>query len=121
MDRHYQIFISSTFTDLKDERKALFEAILNAKHFPAGMESFPASNDEQFKYMLLNRLQTDCKYYLGYGNGNERHLWGETVEMHIEYMYIIYDSLKIKPEWLTEQQIKVYSDLMLQIKNDKNF
>lgn len=64
------------------------------------------SHDEQFKYMLLNRLQTDCKYYLGYGN---------------EYMYIIYDSLKIKPEWLTEQQIKVYSDLMLQIKNDKNF
>lgn len=64
------------------------------------------SHDEQFKYMLLNRLQTDCKYYLGYGNGNERH---------------IYDSLKIKPEWLTEQQIKVYSDLMLQIKNDKNF
>lgn len=48
-------------------------------------------------------------------------MWGETVEMHIEYMYIIYDSLKIKPEWLTEQQIKVYSDLMLQIKNDKNF
>lgn len=79
------------------------------------------SHDEQFKYMLLNRLQTDCKYYLGYGNGNERHLCGETVEMHIEYMYIIYDSLKIKPEWLTEQQIKVYSDLMLQIKNDKNF
>ena len=62
------------------------------------------SHDEQFKYMLLNRLQTDCKYYLGY-----------------EYMYIIYNSLKIKPEWLTEQQIKVYSDLMLQIKNDKNF
>ena len=59
--------------------------------------------------------------HLGYGNGNERHLWGETVEMHIEYMYIIYDSLKIKPEWLTEQQIKVYSDLMLQIKNDKIF
>lgn len=79
------------------------------------------SHEEQFKYMLLNRLQTDCKYYLGYGNGNECHLWGETVEMHIEYMYIIYDSLKIKPEWLTEQQIKVYSDLMLQIKNDKNF
>ena len=29
------------------------------------------SHNEQFKYMLLNRLQTDCKYYLGYGNGNE--------------------------------------------------
>lgn len=34
-------------------------------------------------------------------------------------LYMI--GLKIKPEWLAEQQIKVYSDLMLQIKNDKNF
>lgn len=86
-----------------------------------GFALYIENHEEEFKYMLLNRLQTDCKYYLGYGNGNECRLWGETVEMHIEYMYIIYDSLKIKPEWLTEQQIKVYSDLMLQIKNDKNF
>ena len=79
------------------------------------------SHDEQFKYMLLDRLRMDCKYYLGSGNGSEHCLWGETVEMHIKYMYIIYDSLKIKPEWLTKHQIKVYSDLMLYIKNDKNF
>ncbi|MGK5511821.1 DUF4062 domain-containing protein [Brevibacillus sp. HB1.4B] len=49
MDKHYQIFISSTYVDLKEERKAIFEAILNSKHIPAGMESFSASNDEQFK------------------------------------------------------------------------
>lgn len=51
MDKHYQIFISSTFMDLKEERKAVIEAILNSKHIPAGMESFSASNDEQFKYI----------------------------------------------------------------------
>lgn len=82
------------------------------------------SHDEQFKYTLLDRLQIDCKHYLGHlghCNGKECHLWGETVEMHIEYMYIIYNSLKIKPEWLTEQQIKFYGDLMLQIKNAKIF
>lgn len=48
----------------------------------------------------------------------------QNIELGRFALYIeshIYDSLKIKPEWLTEQQIKVYSDLMLQIKNDKNF
>lgn len=71
------------------------------------------SHDEQFKYMLLNRLQTDCKYFLGAGNRHEKYLWGETVEMHIEFMYIIYYSLKVKPEWLTEKQIDEYLTKML--------
>ncbi|WP_342546655.1 DUF4062 domain-containing protein [Paenibacillus sp. FSL P2-0089] len=51
MNKQYQIFISSTYVDLKEERKAIIEAILNSKHIPAGMESFSASNDEQFKYI----------------------------------------------------------------------
>ena len=33
--------------------------------------------------------------------------------MHIEFMHIIYDSLKVKPEWLTEKQIDEYLTKML--------
>lgn len=51
MDKRYQVFVSSTFTDLKEERKAIIEGLLNAKYIPAGMEMFSASNDEQFKYI----------------------------------------------------------------------
>lgn len=43
----YQIFISSTFHDLKEERQAAVEAILSAGHIPAGMELFNAGNDSQ--------------------------------------------------------------------------
>lgn len=67
----------------------------------------------KFKYQLLDRLRCDCEYFLGYGNRHEKHLWGGTVRMHIEFMYIIYYSLKVKPEWLTEKQIDEYLIKML--------
>lgn len=38
--KKYQVFISSTYEDLQEERKAIVEAILIAGHIPAGMELF---------------------------------------------------------------------------------
>ncbi|MCX4146766.1 MULTISPECIES: DUF4062 domain-containing protein [Paraburkholderia] len=49
MDKKYQVFISSTFTDMKAERQAAVEAILNAGHIPAGMELFSASDKKQIE------------------------------------------------------------------------
>lgn len=43
-----QVFISSTYLDLIDERQAAVEAILKAGHIPAGMELFTASNKSQW-------------------------------------------------------------------------
>ena len=43
----YQIFISSTYKDLKLERQSAVEAILRAGHIPAGMELFAAQNKPQ--------------------------------------------------------------------------
>lgn len=51
MDKRYQIFISSTFTDLEEERESVMKAILNTNCFPAGMELFPSSSMEQFEYI----------------------------------------------------------------------
>lgn len=62
MDKRYQIFVSSTFEDLKDERKKIIEAILNFNHIPAGMEMFTASNDEQFEY--IKKILKTCDYYV---------------------------------------------------------
>jgi hypothetical protein len=42
-----QVFVSSTYLDLKDERQAAVEAILKAGHIPAGMELFSAGNESQ--------------------------------------------------------------------------
>ena len=49
MDKRFQFFISSTFTDLKDERQAVLKAVLEMNHMPAGMELFPASDDSAWQ------------------------------------------------------------------------
>ena len=49
MDKRYQVFISSTFEDLKDERQSVLKAILEINHMPAGMELFPASDDTAWR------------------------------------------------------------------------
>ncbi len=64
MKRKLQVFISSTFTDLIDERQAAVSAVLKAGHIPAGMELFTAGDrsqmttikdwiDESDVYMLI--------------------------------------------------------------------
>jgi len=52
MDKRYQIFVSSTFMDLKDERQAALRAVLELDHMPAGMELFPAADDSAWQ--LIN-------------------------------------------------------------------
>ncbi|MFM0227089.1 DUF4062 domain-containing protein [Paraburkholderia dipogonis] len=49
MDKKYQVFISSTYTDMKAERRVAVEAILDAGHIPAGMELFAASDRSQME------------------------------------------------------------------------
>src|SRR5882672_8267738 len=49
MRKRYQVFVSSTFEDLKAERQAAVEAILKAGHLPAGMELFTAGDQSQFE------------------------------------------------------------------------
>ena len=61
-NKKYQIFISSTYEDLKEERQAVLKAILNMKHFPIGMEMFNAGNDQQWKIITDTIDKTD--YYV---------------------------------------------------------
>lgn len=45
----YQVFVSSTYEDLKEERKEITQAILESDCIPIGMEMFPASNKTQWE------------------------------------------------------------------------
>lgn len=63
MQKKLQVFISSTYTDLIEDRQAAVEAILDAGHIPAGMELFKSGKkqmttiekwiDESNVYMLI--------------------------------------------------------------------
>lgn len=74
MDKRYQVFVSSTYKDLQDERKEVMQALLELDCIPAGMELFPASNDDQ--WTLIKKVIDDCDYYIlilagRYGSVNE--------------------------------------------------
>lgn len=58
----YQIFVSSTYEDLKDERAQVIKAILEMGHIPVGMEMFSAADEEQWKQ--IQRQIDDCDYYV---------------------------------------------------------
>lgn len=62
MDKKYQVFVSSTYRDLVDERQKVVEALLSKNCFPVGMEYFPAANDDQFT--VIKKLIDNCDYYI---------------------------------------------------------
>ena len=62
MNKRYQIFISSTYSDLKEERSKVMQAIMAMDCIPAGMELFPAIDEEQFNF--IKRIIDDCDYYI---------------------------------------------------------
>ena len=72
------------------------------------------SHDETFRYMLLDRLRSDCKYFLSYGNRLNKFLWAGNVKDHIATMKAIYNSFPDdkKPEWLTMEQITEFETEM---------
>jgi hypothetical protein len=57
----YQVFISSTFEDLKVERDQVIRAVLEMGHIPVGMEMFSAGDEEQWQ--IIKRHIEESDYY----------------------------------------------------------
>lgn len=51
MERRFDVFVSSTYEDLIEERKEITQAVLECDCMPVGMEMFPASNLEQWEFI----------------------------------------------------------------------
>ena len=62
MEKREQVFVSSTYVDLREERQEVIQTLLEADCIPAGMELFPASSDE--KWSLIQRVIDNCDYYV---------------------------------------------------------
>ncbi|AHW65306.1 hypothetical protein CGLY_14350 [Corynebacterium glyciniphilum AJ 3170] len=62
IEKREQVFISSTFKDLVEERRAAIQTLLEADCIPAGMELFPASDTE--KWDLIRGVIDLCDYYV---------------------------------------------------------
>ena len=62
MDKRYQVFVSSTYEDLRQERAEVMQALLELDCMPAGMELFPATTEEQWSWIA--RVIEESDYYM---------------------------------------------------------
>lgn len=102
MKRKLQVFISSTYIDLKDERQAAVEAILDAGHIPAGMELFKAGNENQLK--TIKRWIDESDVYLLILGGRYGSVETDSRKSytHLEYEYAIEKGMPVFATVLSE-------------------
>lgn len=89
MDTRYQVFVSSTYEDLREERASVISALLQIDCFPAGMELFPAADDDSLT--LIKSVIDDSDYYLiilGGRYGTVDSATGKSYT-HLEYEYAL--------------------------------
>lgn len=88
MEKRYQVFVSSTYKDLLEARQEVMQALLELDCIPAGMELFPAADDDQ--WTLIKRVIDDCDYYLVIIAGRYGSIGpGEKSFTQLEYEYAI--------------------------------
>ena len=72
------------------------------------------SSEKRFQYMMLDRLRSDCDYYLGYGHRYPGNRCDRDPKKHIEAMKELWNGFSEdeKPEWLTWEQLLDYEKKM---------
>lgn len=94
MDKRYQVFVSSTYADLQQERQKVIQALMEMDCIPAGMEIFPAADEEQWEF--IKRVVDDCDYYILIIGGRYGSLTPEGISYtEKEYDYAVSIGLRV--------------------------
>ncbi|MBD9558441.1 DUF4062 domain-containing protein [Ensifer sp. ENS03] len=94
MEKRYQVFVSSTFVDLQEARGKVIQTLMEMDCIPAGMELFPAMDEEQMQF--IKRIIDDCDYYLLILGGRYGSVSAEGISFtEMEYDYAIERGLKV--------------------------
>ena len=107
-----QVFISSTYIDLIDERQSAVQAVLDSGHIPAGMELFKAGNETQLD-TIYKWIDNSDVYMLilggRYGSVDEKSQKSYT---RLEYEYAISKGIPIFSVVLTDNFLKEKTRLL---------
>lgn len=121
--KRLQIFISSTFKDLIEERQAAVEAILTAGHIPAGMELFTSGDESQME-VIKQWIDESDVYLLILGGryGSVEPISGKSYT-HLEYEYALergkpYFACVVK-EKAQEKRLKEHGSLVAETESPK--
>ncbi len=94
MEKRYQVFVSSTYADLKDERQKVHQTLMEMDCIPSGMEMFPASDEEQWEF--IKKIIDDCDYYLLVIGGRYGSLSDDGISYtEKEYQYAVEKEIKV--------------------------
>ena len=88
MEKKYQVFVSSTYQDLIEERDEVMKALLELDCIPSGMELFPSADEEAISY--IKKVIDNCDYFIsviGGRYGTEDATGISFTQMEYEYAY----------------------------------
>ena len=95
ISKRLQVFVSSTYLDLIEERQAAVQAILEANHIPAGMELFTAGDKSQWEVIKHWIDQSDVfLLILGGRYGSIESETGKSY-IHLEYEYALEKNIPV--------------------------
>lgn len=94
MEKRYQVFVSSTYADLQEERRNVIQTLMEMDCIPAGMEMFPAVDEEQWEF--IKKVIKDCDYYILIIGGRYGSLTSEGISYtEKEYDFAVSLGLKV--------------------------
>ena len=122
MEKRYQVFVSSTFLDLENEREIAVQTLMKMNCIPSGMELFPAADIEQFEF--IKTVINDCDYYLLIIGGKYGSMTDEGISYtEKEYDHAIENGIKViaffhkTPEILPVKNSEVSQETIEKLKN----
>ncbi|MEI7367177.1 DUF4062 domain-containing protein [Pectobacterium sp. 1950-15] len=95
MNKRYQVFVSSTYKDLVEERQRITQTLMEMDCIPAGMEHFPAIDQEQFDF--IKKVIDDSDYYIILVAGKYGSISPDTELSYteMEYDYAVSKGIKV--------------------------
>ncbi len=92
MDKKFQVFVSSTYSDLIEERNEVMKALLELDCIPAGMELFPSGDDSVWSY--IQKVIDNCDYFIIISAGKYGSIAkNEKSYTQIEYEYALFKNI----------------------------
>jgi hypothetical protein len=125
MKKKLQIFISSTFTDLIDERQAAVEAVLRAGNMPAGMELFSAGNKSQLDTIKKWIGESDIYMLILGGRYGTLESESQLSYTEIEYRYALeldkpFFAIVVNEEMM-KQKVQNQGQIVLELDNQEKY
>jgi len=119
--KRLQVFVSSTYSDLIDERQAAVEAILSHGHIPAGMELFTSGDESQMD--VIKQWIDESDVYLLILGGRYGSIESKTGKSytHLEYEHAIATGKPyfacVAKEQAQENRVKIHGTSVIEKDN----